>query len=291
MDPRQIGYMGWPASLAHDTTDSVTFYYTRYGTNVADSLPWTVRQDTYGKWRIFYAPYHVNRLGDTLRFSKAYQPTSVTLTTSLLPRVQKTLGCHWEYNLNPLSGTGDSGIIYLDDTISPSDIHSYTERYAYSVDEGDFACPAVPFDLYSDTIGDYKYHTFAVEVLPHELRYLIDSNVVLRLPDRLIPPGNKEFGLNLDRGPADLRIGEFDLEGSDPFGLDTTFVYWLPDTITKHYNSVTYAEKKYFEDHPHNPGFRDVTINGKTYHAAHNLIDYVKIWDVPKDVKIPDFPH
>jgi hypothetical protein len=54
-------------------------------------------------------------------------------------------------------------------------------------------------------------------------------------------------------------------------------------------------ERKYFESHAtdtvKNPGCWDVTIDGKTYHAAHHLIDYVKIWDVPKDVKIPNFPQ
>jgi hypothetical protein len=120
----------------------------------------------------------------------------------------------------------------------------------------------------------------------------VNSNVVARLPDRMIPNWIPEYGFNLDRSPLDLRIGEFDINGgNDPFGLDTTFAYWLPDTITKHYNSITYAEKRYFETHPNNPGFRPVTIGGKTYPAAHNLIDYVRVWDVPKDVIIPNYPH
>ena len=54
-------------------------------------------------------------------------------------------------------------------------------------------------------------------------------------------------------------------------------------------------ERKYFESHAtdtvKNPGCWDVTIDGKTYHAAHHLLDYVKVFDVPKDVIIPAYPH
>ncbi len=272
MDPRGFGWMGWPASLANDTTDSITFYYARYGSNQADTATWHVRQDSHGTWRIFSASYH-DSAGTLLRFSKTYQPTSVTLTTAF--RVKKTFHCHWEYDLNHPT---DSGLIYLDDTLLPSDLDSGTEAYTYTVDEDGSASPlpAFPFDLY-DTAGDYKYHTFAVEVLPYELRYLVDSNVVCRLPDRLISPNHQKYRFFISQVPPDLRIGEFDLDGSDPFGLDST--------------SITYQEKKYFEEHPHNPGFRDVTINGKTYHAAHDLIDYVRVWTVPSDVTIPKYPH
>jgi hypothetical protein len=52
----------------------------------------------------------------------------------------------------------------------------------------------------------------------------------------------------------------------------------------------TYDIRHYFDTHLSNPGVWDVTIGGKRYHAAHHLVDYVKIWDVPKDVQVPDFP-
>jgi hypothetical protein len=271
--PRTFGFMGWPASLANDTTDSVTFYYERNGGNTADLTTWTV--DSTG--RKFSAPYH-DSSGTLLRFSKEYQPTSVTLTISGPPQsTKKSFNCHWEYNLNPPHGTGDSGFLYLDNPLDSTDLHSYSEAYGYSVEEDIMAniYPAAPFDMY-DTVGDYKYHTFAVEILPHELRYLIDSNVVLRLPDRLIPPGDPHYGLNLDREPLDFYLGELDLGASDPLGADST--------------SLLYQEKTYFEAHPYNPGFRDVTIDGKTYHAAHELIDYVRVWGTPKDVTVPNFP-
>lgn len=48
-----------------------------------------------------------------------------------------------------------------------------------------------------------------------------------------------------------------------------------------------HPEKLYFESHPHNPGFEDV--NGKP--AAHHLIDYIKVWDVPTSVQIPNYPQ
>ncbi len=50
-------------------------------------------------------------------------------------------------------------------------------------------------------------------------------------------------------------------------------------------------ERQYFETHLGNPGFKDVTIGGKTYHAAHHLLDYVKVWDVPADMKISGYPQ
>ena len=36
--------------------------------------------------------------------------------------------------------------------------------------------------------------------------------------------------------------------------------------------------------------FLDVTIGGKTYHAAH-LVHYVKVWDLPSDMIVPKFPQ
>ncbi len=265
--PRSFGFMGWPTSLVNDTTDSVTFYYEKNGGNTADVTTWSV--DSTG--RKFSAPYH-DSSGTWLRFSKVYQPTSVTLTTSGPPHDSvKSFSCHWEYNLNPPHGTGDSGILYLDDPIPSWELHSYTEAYQYSINEDYIAntSPAAAYDMY-DTIGDYKYHTFGVEILPHEVRYLYDSNVVLRLPDRMIPPGSPGYPFTLDREPLDVPLGEFDLAS------DQT-------------SALFQEQKQYFENHTSNPGFRDVTIGVKTYHAAHELIDYVRVWDIPKDVSVPNF--
>ncbi|HEY3875340.1 MAG TPA: hypothetical protein VGM92_07670 [Candidatus Kapabacteria bacterium] len=44
---------------------------------------------------------------------------------------------------------------------------------------------------------------------------------------------------------------------------------------------------QYFETHTNNPGFWPV--HGRP--AAHHLLDYVKIWDIPRNVTIPDYPH
>jgi hypothetical protein len=116
---------------------------------------------------------------------------------------------------------------------------------------------------------EYTYHTFAMELLPHEMRYMMDSNVMARLPDRLIPPSYKRSGLLIERSPLDLRIAQFDLD-----------------------YSILATQQAYFEHAaarttPLWPGFRNV--GGKP--AAHQLVDYVRIWDVPADVKIPNFPH
>jgi hypothetical protein len=260
MDPRSVGFMGWPASLKNDTTDSITFYYARYEGNLTDTLTWNVRQDSLGVWRIFSAPYR-----DTFRFSKAYQPISLTLSTidSIShDTLVKSYRCHWECHLNH----PDSGLIYLDDPMGSTVLHTNTERYQYAVAEQGYNLPAMPFDL-GDSTGGYTYHTFGVEILPHEMRYMMDSNVMARLPDRLIPPSYKRSGLLVERSPLDLRIAQFDLDYSI---LDIERAYFEHAAATSGW-----------------PGFRDV--GGK--HAAHHLVDYVRIWDVPADVKIPNFPH
>jgi hypothetical protein len=270
--PRSFGYMGWPPSLVSDTIDSVSFYYERLESNTASTTTWTV--DSTG--RIFSAPYH-DSSGTWLRFSKAYQPTQLTLRDSITlggDTVAEPYTCHWEYNLNPPYGTGDSGILYLDQPLSPTKFHINTEAYQYTVNEDIIGntFPSTALNLY-DTVDDYKYHTFGVEILPHELRYLIDSNVVLRIPDRMIPVGDPAYGLNLPRAPLDFYLGEFDLN-ADSAGLSQQQAYF------EHAASV-----------PGWPGFAPVTIGGVTYPAAHELIDYVRVWDIPNDVTVPNFPR
>jgi hypothetical protein len=130
-----------------------------------------------------------------------------------------------------------------------------------------------------------------MELLPNELRYLIDGNVVRRFPDRLIPLNNPFHNKIADiprnatyLDPAEVGI-HVDKRGDgsmiDPLGVTL--------------GSATYAERQYFESHAtgtvKNPGCWDVIIDGIPYHAAHHLVDYVKIWDVPKDVKVPNFPQ
>ena len=142
----------------------------------------------------------------------------------------------------------------------------------------------------------YRYHSFAMELLPNEVRILMDSNVVWRSPDRLIPPGNHfyDWASKIPRSPVGIHPAEIDIDynTSDPFGADSTTFFWGPGRDTMQYwNSVTGHERQYLDQHPNNPGCWDVTIGGKTYHAAHHLIDYAKIWDIPADVKVPDFPN
>jgi len=67
---------------------------------------------------------------------------------------------------------------------------------------------------------------------------------------------------------------ELDFPLSDPFGtIDTT--------------SSGHAERKFFEQY-------DTTCSGcwpdvYGHPAAHHLVDYVKIWDMPADAKIQPF--
>lgn len=279
----RTAHSSWPSSLANSTA-SYTFYYTKVSANIADALPWSVTTDGGGKWRIFSGAYHV-KSGVSQYFSKDYQPTSVTLTIDHVPH-QKTFACHWDH-------TRDT--IWLDDTMSPSDIHSYTEPYGYHVTdlyEHHYGYPIAPiaFDADDTAASSYKYHTFAMEFLPNEVRFLVDSNVVRRLPDRLVPIGSPYYDwiAKLPRSLAGIHPVTMDIDKSpnDPYGRDTATEDWGDGKI--HYSSITHAERKYFEDHGADcPGCKDV--NGQ--HVAHTRIDYFKIWDVPADVKISGFPQ
>ncbi len=112
----------------------------------------------------------------------------------------------------------------------------------------------------------YQYHTVAMEWLPHEVRFLYDSVVVSRLPDRMIAPGDPYYQWveGFGRAPVNVIPGEIDAD----------------DNLA----APSYTER-WFLAH--------VTSTGKGYwnNAAHHRIDYIKIWDVPKDVIIPGFPH
>jgi hypothetical protein len=109
-----------------------------------------------------------------------------------------------------------------------------------------------------------------MELLPHEVRFLMDSNVVRRIPDRTIPIGNKEYDLatTIERCPEQILLAETDLDNEDTVGLSQDI-----DTSSR------------------SRGCWDVTIGGVTYHAAHDRVDYVKVWDVPADCKIEGFPQ
>jgi len=269
------------------------FYYERETENVADSLHWTLTQDSHHDWRKFYAPYR-DSSGHLLYFSKAYQPMSVTFTIAIDSitghSIKKAFDCHWDYSLNhPI----DSGFLLLDfDTTLISVLRGNTEPYHYTVSEGPkgtsgYPIPPVAFNA-DDTTGGYAYHTFAMEVLPHEIRILFDSNVVRRIPDRLIPPGNPyyDWASKLERSVLSIHPGEMDIDNpADSLCNDAS--------LDSHgnFNSVAYVERQFFDAHNTNAalGCWPVTIGSKTYPAAHHLVDYVKVWDVPADVKIPDY--
>jgi hypothetical protein len=151
--------------------------------------------------------------------------------------------------------------------------------------------PSVAFD-WGDSAG-YAYHTFGVEILPNEIRFLYDSNVVRRIPDRLIPPGHREYDVasKLGRTPPSFYIGQLDYDRNgdytfDPYGIDST-------KDGGNYISKTFRERTSFEQavalgwH----GFEPATIGSITYPAAHDKIDYVRVWDVPRDQRISNYPH
>ena len=140
--------------------------------------------------------------------------------------------------------------------------------------------------------------TFTMELLPNETRILMDSNVVWRGPDRLDPPSDSDARRSwVPRSPVGIHPAEIDIDDDkrpdgtiiDPFGMDTTTFF---NEGVQYWNSITGRERQWFDAHDTNRamGCWDVTIGGKTYHAAHHLIDYVKIWDLPSDITAPPFP-
>ena len=185
--------------------------------------------------------------------------------------------------------------------MSPSELHSNTEPYGFRAtdlysDPG-YPMPPVQFNG-NDTTGGYQYHTFAMEWLPHEVRILIDSVVVRRFPDRMVPPGTpySDWITTLPRALADLLPAEIgiDHDNTDLFGADTSHA--SPGWWGSGFNSPAYVERQYFQHaaafelaHPTPgwPGFE--MVDGKP--VAHHLLDYVKVWDIPKDVQIPTYPH
>ncbi len=280
---------GFPASLVGDT---VSFLYRLDPWHTADTVTWTITFDSVTHhWDIFHAPYHIDSLGDSSFFGKDYQPVQITLSSEydsvFRKRSKETFNCRWEHTLNALllDQWGD----HTQDSLLDAGIHSYTEAYPYQMVDlytPGYGLPGVSIYVNNDTITStdpaysadtaaldtvpYKYHTFTMEFLPHEIRYFYDSVEVRRVPDRLIPPSNKyaDFISKEPRSPAIIFPAQLDVDNGDAFQL----------------------ERSYFANHPYNPGCWDVTIGGKTYHAAHERLDYVKVLDVPKDVIIPGYP-
>jgi hypothetical protein len=287
----------WPYSIAH-SHDSFTFYYERNANNTTDSITWSVNTDSYGKWRIFSAPYKIFG-SDTMKFWKSYQPTSVFITYDHANH-QKSFSCFWDSSLN---ATGDTGRIYMSDTMAPGDRHTFTEHYQYTVDEGyaDYQGPSFAFDGDDTAQSSYRYHTFTMELLPHEARFLMDSNVVYRIPDRMVPTSSPYYdrASQIMRSIPYIELNNMDIDytTSDPMGTNDSIAWLIPiihgtdTTIDTGYVSVTYGERHYFETHPHNPGFWPVTIGDITYPAAHVRIDYFKVWDMTTEHKIAPFPN
>ena len=264
---------GFPSSLIH-SGDTFTCYYELYNVHPSDVVTWTVDTVSDGSWRSFRAPYDTTG-GTPYFFNRTNQPTQITLTYDLFHH-QKTYGCYWDSLRSALSYP-DTGFLYLTDSMSPTDLHSNTESYTYeSLDVGarGFGYPVPPVQLGPDTVTadtsiPYKYHTYTMEFLPHEVRFLYDSVVVRRIPDRLIPPGNRYYDWvgTYARAPNVLRPAEFVID----------------------YNGDAVSELTYFQAHASdcNGCWPDQYGNP----TAHHLLDYVKVWDLPAGANLPPFPH
>jgi len=77
----------------------------------------------------------------------------------------------------------------------------------------------------------------------------------------MIPKDNKfyDFTRYLDRTPVSFRLGTVSMNGDS-------------------------AEKAYFDTHQD-------AAHGWKNGAYHHLIDYIRVWDVPADKKIAEFPR
>ena len=107
-----------------------------------------------------------------------------------------------------------------------------------------------------------RYHTFTLELLPHEAEFLLDGNVVRRYPDRLVPIGDPhaDWVTSLARFTPQIYLGQMDLD------IDAGYL-----------NEVA----------------RHIQLNypGCASGAAHEKIDYIKIYDIPDEVQVLGFPH
>ncbi len=283
----------FPSSLA-TSSDTFTYYYCRWNWLPTDSVTWRVDTATDGKYRIFHAPYHI-RSGDSIFFTKQYQPVMLALGSSVNVKgdtVQKKYHCHWIYLLN---NPTNKGILYLDDPLDSADLKTNRESFVYELPDAyaggpGYGVPAMltgadtTFD-YGDSVDGYRrdsaaytaepyrYHTFTMEWLPHEVRILYDSVVVRRWPDRMIPQGSPfyDYASTMARGPVYLIPGGFSMDG-DP-------------VVSSSWSGL--SSVNYFRTHAGYPGFWP--FHGQN--AAHHLIDYVKVWDLPKTVIVASFPH
>jgi hypothetical protein len=111
----------------------------------------------------------------------------------------------------------------------------------------------------------------------------------------MIPLGTPTYDwvTTMPRSIYQIYLAETDIDNTpgDSLGTDTST---YPYNGSRYFNSITHAERNYFEHAaatPGWPGMKNVTIGSKTYPAAHYLIDYLKIWDMPADAKITPFPH
>ena len=279
----------FPSSLA-TSTDTFTYYFGRWGHPVSDTVRWYVTKGgPLNHWCILHTPYYF-RHGDSMYFTRNYQPAAVILSAhvdSLGDTSQMTYHCHW---IDSLNNPTNKGILYMDDSLLSGDAKSNTERYTFILPDayagwGDgFGYRVPPYQVNGETSNTdtaaldtipYRYHTFTMEWLPHEVRFLYDSVVVYRFPDRMIPPGDPYYDWveRFGRSPVNILPGEFD--GDDEL-----------NSLDSHGNPTQSAQitQNFFLAHLGNAsmGF----WNG----AAHHLLDYVKVWDVPRDVIIPGFP-
>jgi hypothetical protein len=224
--------------------DSVTFYYERVGENVTASLPWSV--DSTGHY--FTGPFDINWRGDSVRFSKSDQPNQIILFP------YSGLGksnCRWD---------SASGKLWLETPLDFSAPRNNVGSFTFTRNE---QCQYPQPFLYNHS---GEYHTYTMEFLPHEWRFLVDGAVVRREPDRLIPRNDKrhDFVSDFPRMLTPINFGEYDIDGSlrvAERGADSDYQKRKNDFKTRY--GITASE----------------------------YIDYFKVWDLPSDYSVARFPY
>jgi hypothetical protein len=159
------------------------------------------------------------------------------------------LGCHWDHS---------SGLVLLDTTL-PAVYPTSDYGFNYTCEEiSSYPQPAI-FN------HSGEYHTYTFEMLPNEWRFFVDGAYVRRVPDRLIPVGDKRHNFVRDfprmLTPAQIH---FDIDGRTRVGeraADASYLQRVLDFVSR-YGS-----------------------------QADMKIDHIKIWDLPGQYKVAPFPY
>jgi len=115
-----------------------------------------------------------------------------------------------------------------------------------------------------DTNG-YVYHTYTMELFPHECEFFVDSLIVLRFPDRMVPKEDLRYDYvsQFPRTPIQFLLSSLGIDPGNVHGEDSIETAFFLNNVA--------------------------TAPGCWGGAAHGLIDYVKIWDLPSGYSVSPY--